>query len=65
MNKPATPEMELRDWFAGQALAAMDFQNFRERKSLEDRAEGLAEYCYVIADAMIAKRDERDEIPPR
>ena len=42
--------MSLRDWFAGQALAAFDWK----RSDLED----VALECYQMADAMIAEREE-------
>jgi malonyl CoA-acyl carrier protein transacylase len=42
--------MSLRDWFAGQALAALPVG-----VELVD-AEGMAEEAYAIADAMLAAR---------
>lgn len=48
VGDPAPSGMSLRDWFAGQALAAMD---------LEERiTESCARNAYWIADAMLAER---------
>ena len=45
-----TPGMTLRDWFAGQALTgAVQFGENPRR---------LADRCYEIADAMLAKKGE-------
>ena len=43
--------MSLRDWFAGQALCRLAMTT--------TPAKDLAEWAYVIADAMIAERDKR------
>jgi hypothetical protein len=40
--------MSLRDWFAGQALAANGDE--------ADSAENIAKLCYAIADAMLRER---------
>lgn len=54
---PAEPGMDLRDWFAGQALASLAGAD-----GLEDKITALAATprlsiaCYRIADAMIAAR---------
>ena len=42
--------MTLRDWFAGQALAGADFDEWREY-------DHLARHCYQVADAMLAARE--------
>ena len=60
MNKPVGVEhitsegMTLRDYFAGQALAGMAV-NYQELVSGLAKHK-LAEDCYAVADAMIAKR---------
>lgn len=62
-NPPAFPNahdngwaegMSLRDWFAGQAIAASDFMNIAGWTHLE-----LAQYAYSLADAMLAARREQ------
>jgi len=45
--------MTLRDWFAGQALAASDWSNWDTGKMYESR---IVERCYQLADAMLAER---------
>lgn len=40
----------MRDWFAGQALAASDWTNIVRNQ------DQLAEKAYAIADAMLAER---------
>ena len=52
---PATNGMTLRDWFAGQALMG----------DIADHAGGVtnagrAEWCYEMADAMLAEREKAD-----
>lgn len=53
---PASPTctdgMSLRDWFAGQALAASDWSNWDERVADAD----VAARCFELADAMLAER---------
>ena len=53
--------MTLRDWFAGQALAAQSAMPFRFRAPPEDCARGVAERCYTLADAMLAHRENGHE----
>ena len=48
-----TPGMTLRDWFAGQALAAIDWGEHEQRE-----IPSLADGCYFIADAMLAEREK-------
>lgn len=48
--------MTLRDWFAGQALAAIAGEKTPGSVSAEDFAEGAARASYLIADAMLAER---------
>jgi len=62
--------MRLRDWFAGQALAGMtaqaderrwhgqsdDIQGIRSWRS--ELARSDADYCYILADAMLRARKE-------
>lgn len=47
------PTMELRDWFAGQALTVLGDETQQGVPS------NTAEYCYRIADAMMAERERR------
>tara|TARA_R110000868_G_scaffold305289_1_gene566357 strand:- start:870 stop:1130 length:261 start_codon:yes stop_codon:yes gene_type:complete len=46
-----TPGMTLRDWFAGQALAGLQFMNTSQTYGKD------AELCYRMADAMLKTRD--------
>lgn len=57
------PGMELRDWFAGQALAGMahkddgDFSEIARKQNMPDlNAQWAASAAYRIADAMLAAR---------
>ncbi len=50
---PYAPGMSLRDWFAGQALAGCAVDEAHPRMA--------AQWCYRIADAMIAARDAQRE----
>ncbi|MCL2556888.1 MAG: hypothetical protein FWE09_00250 [Treponema sp.] len=47
------PGMELRDWFAGQALAGMMARPNLCGEDVHD--------CYRIADAMLAAREAKDD----
>lgn len=47
--------MDLRDWFAGQALSSI----FARSIQLNETPEDIAEACYVIADAMIAEKKKK------
>jgi hypothetical protein len=54
---PAVPlQIELRDWFAGQALAGIGAQWAMESLSPDE----LAEAAYAVADAMLAARQTTD-----
>ena len=44
--------MELRDWFAGQAMSALRVGDWSE-------AQHAAKWCYDMADAMMARRQNR------
>ena len=46
--------MSLRDWFAGMALSGVMNKPGNQRSLAVD----YAEYCYAIADAMLAARKE-------
>jgi hypothetical protein len=48
------PGMTLRDWFAGQALAGIAAHATSEEWSVGV----VAQYCYDLADAMIAERNK-------
>jgi hypothetical protein len=55
-----TPGMTLRDWFAGQALAGLQF-NQTSQTYVAD-----AEQCYCMADAMLKMRDlQPDTVTPQ
>jgi hypothetical protein len=59
---PAKNEVELRDWFAGQALAGILMSPNTPRpgeSALSVHATGLAEQAYAYADAMLRERDKR------
>jgi hypothetical protein len=59
------PSITLRDWYAGQALAAMkdlrdegDWSQSDDKAGLPDEhAEGIATSCYRYADALLAHRN--------
>ena len=58
---PAMPlQIELRDWFAGQALAGILGD---DTDVLPADALGLAKLCYFIADAMLTERARLDGDP--
>ena len=68
---PEQNGMSLRDWFAGKALAATDWETalaeeFKTPNLLEAsggvdaRFDALASRCYEIADAMLAAREVGD-----
>lgn len=46
--------MSLRDWFAGMAL-----QGMLANQAEEGGINGMADYAYKYADAMLKKREER------
>ena len=52
--------MSLRDWFAGQALAA--YLAGRNRDSRDTATPNTAASCYAYADAMLAARNK--EVAP-
>lgn len=54
-DKIFDPGMNLRDWFAGQALTAMGDVKAKS-------AEQMPQFCYMIADAMMEARNERNKI---
>ena len=52
---PSTNGMSLRDWFAGMALIeGADYHG-------DWTNEGRAEWCYAMADAMLAAREKADD----
>lgn len=51
---PTQCGMSLRDWFAGQALAAYAME-YQERLGAFD----IASQCYSLADAMLKARSEK------
>ena|SRR5579885_1300492 len=64
---PVDPNIELRDWLAGQALAGiLANPNAPKVESLpfEQHADSLAEQAYAYADAMLRRRGKPAE-PPR
>jgi hypothetical protein len=55
------PGMTLRDYFAGQAMTAWIEDFCLNKPSVEmqnDEALKVAEFCYIMANAMIATRKE-------
>jgi hypothetical protein len=55
-----TPGMMLRDWFAGQALAGLQFMQTSQTYGKD------AELCYRMADAMLAAREHQpDTVTPQ
>lgn len=57
---PPTPGMSLRDWFAGQALALINYAGLRST-STERAPINAARMAYELADAMIAQRKKGPE----
>jgi len=61
------PEMTLRDWFAGNALVALDYWSTRDKFPL--LKDGLtyeqliAHHAYAMADALLAERGKRGVMP--
>lgn len=53
-EKPRLVGMSLRDWFAGQALAASDWTS----GGGEITASKYSAACYEFADAMLAEREK-------
>lgn len=74
LGAPANPGMTLRDWFAGQVIAAMissdsSFSGMRDKNGQHcelDRAKlnNMAKNSYQAADAMLAARCTTKEIEP-
>lgn len=71
-RRPEIPGMSLRDWFAGQALAAIGgpiataSPESMEKAARDDgftgtRGEYTAYRAYVIADSMLQARKEKEE----
>ena len=56
-EKVGTTGMTLRDWFAGQALVAMTTSPHLDY-NMDDGAKMLAEDAYLVADAMLAAREQ-------
>lgn len=59
------PGMTLRDWFAGQALAASDGQTLVAMKDAAEKhglslEQVVGSYCYSLADAMLAARNKQE-----
>jgi uncharacterized protein YodC (DUF2158 family) len=50
--------MTLRDWFAGQALKGAYASWMAECRDANTSSEGMANECYLIADAMLKARKE-------
>jgi uncharacterized protein YodC (DUF2158 family) len=53
-----SPGMTLRDWFAGQALKGAYASWMAECRDANTSPEGMANECYLIADAMLKARKE-------
>ena len=50
--------MDLRDWFAGQALAGMAREQIKSETNMKLYAGWMAEAAYQLADAMMEVRGE-------
>ena len=55
-GEPSNDGMKLRDWFAGQALAAMTVAPDYSKGPCNG---SMAERAYLIADAMLAAREKQ------
>jgi hypothetical protein len=55
-NLTHMPQMSLRDWFAGQAVNGMMHVN---PQPIGWEQKTMAQYCYYMADAMLAAREEK------
>ena len=57
------PGMSLRDWFAGQAIAGLNLEEWLDRVESDETCNGpksygfIAKYAYGVADAMLAARE--------
>ncbi len=52
------PGMTLRDWFAGMAAnGSVEYANFHKT----DNVKTAADYAYKIADAMLVKRERKED----
>ena len=54
---PPVRDMLLRDYFAGQALAG--FFAYTGAEHMNEATSDTADYCYKMADAMLAKRNAK------
>ena len=61
MMAVGTGGMSLRDWFAGQALAGIEAASAHPDVDLtiDPDFDMTASYCYRMADAMLAAREEK------
>ena len=59
VRKPS-PDMTLRDWFAGNALVALDYWSTRDKfpllKDGLSYEQLIAHHAYAMADALLAER---------
>jgi len=57
---PAIPEMTLRDYFAGQALAGVlaYYNGHRGDYHTNSTPESTAESCFIFADAMLKEHNK-------
>jgi len=58
--KSESPDMSLRDWFAGQALAGMCASDYWSENAQADKriyTDPLANGAYAVADAMLKARE--------
>ena len=52
-------DISLRDWLAGQALAASDWSEWAGKEKFP----AMVKKCYQLADDMIAHRGKADQCP--
>lgn len=54
--------IELRDYFAGQAITLFGGSYFASKTDIDSRKpnyDALADYCYNLADAMLKRREKK------
>ena len=53
--------MDLRDWFAGQAMQAVIVNSDRESTAVDEVHSWIGSYAYTVADAMLKAREVKHD----